>query len=355
MMCRARVTRSRGAHHLAGVGQARGVGEVRLGHAELAGALGHLLGEGRLAAGEALGHHDAGVVAGLHDDAVDEVVDPHLGAGLDEHARAFHRLGVRGDEELGVLGDAAVAERLEEHVERHQLRHRGRRDRLCRRSSRTSPCRCRRRSPAPRAPWSRRRGPGAARARGGRGRGWRRGVSKACANSRTAPPRGGSATGIVEPAAQVKIYLWLYQSAARGATRLCGPAPARRPMPRASAASLERRIVGAARRGGEERDDDLGAGCGVDDQRRAPGAAGRGPRPRGRRRRRARRGPPGPRGRRPRARRGPRSGAAAPVAGRRGAAERPQAASRATKRQPSDAAAAPRCATASSAPASQAM
>ena len=118
------------AHHLAGIGQARGVGEVRDGHAELAGPLGHLLGEGGLAAGEAFGDHDAGVVAGLDDDPLDEIADADLGARLDEHPRAFHRLRVRADQELGFLGDAAVAEGLEEQIERHQLRHRRRRDRL---------------------------------------------------------------------------------------------------------------------------------------------------------------------------------------------------------------------------------
>ena len=86
-----------------------------------------------------------------------------------------------------------------------------------------------------------------------------------------------------KPPAAVKIYPWLYQAAARGATRLCAPAPASSPMPSASAASLESADPAAPARAGEERDDDLGAGVGVDDQRplRPRQAGDRGPEPGG--------------------------------------------------------------------------
>ena len=265
-------------------------------------------------------------------------LDRHLGAGLDEHARAFHRLGVRADEELGVDGDAAVAQRLEQHVERHQLRHRGRRHRLRRRPCRTSPCRCRRRSPVPRAPWSRRPRPGAAR------------PSRAAAQRAAArdfermpelpdgPPRGRPVTGIVEPAAQVKIYLWLYQAAARGATRLCGPAPARR---RCRGRRRPRWTGGSRGRpaGGEERDDRPWRRSSMLTTSAALGprqAGDRGPEPGGALGRR--RAPPGPRARRRPGSAWSSKRSAQPLARpARRRRSRPQAAS-GHERQPSDAA-----------------
>ena len=43
---------------------------------------------------------------------------------IEEHGGAAHVLGPGGDAELGVEAHAPVAERLEEHVQRHQLGHR---------------------------------------------------------------------------------------------------------------------------------------------------------------------------------------------------------------------------------------
>ena len=60
-------------------------------HTELARPLGHQLNEPQLAAGDVLGHGHAGIVAGLDDDAVQQVVHRHLGVDLDfRPARKAH-------------------------------------------------------------------------------------------------------------------------------------------------------------------------------------------------------------------------------------------------------------------------
>jgi len=80
--------------------------------------------------GQPFGHHDGGIVARLHDDALDQFFGGGAVALGQEHCRAAlgHRLG--RNPERGVEGDGRVLlQRLEQHVERHQLRHAGRRQR----------------------------------------------------------------------------------------------------------------------------------------------------------------------------------------------------------------------------------
>ena len=114
-------------HQVVRLGPAAGVGEHAVGEAELAAATGHLVGEGALGSRQGFGDDDAGVVAGLDDDAADEVFDRDPRVDADEHLRAAHpprffahRKGV------GQL-QPAVGQTLEQHVQRHQLAHRGRR------------------------------------------------------------------------------------------------------------------------------------------------------------------------------------------------------------------------------------
>jgi hypothetical protein len=90
----------------------------------------HLLGEGLLRAGQALGDHDTGIVARLHDDAAQKVLDRNPLADLDEHLRAAHAPGFLAHGELVVELQAAVMQALEHHEHGHQLAHRGRRQRL---------------------------------------------------------------------------------------------------------------------------------------------------------------------------------------------------------------------------------
>ena len=61
----------------------------------------HQVDEHRLAAGDVLGERDGRVVAGLHDHALDQVLDAHHRADLDEHARAVLVARVRADASPG--------------------------------------------------------------------------------------------------------------------------------------------------------------------------------------------------------------------------------------------------------------
>ena len=117
-------------HAVVGVRPAAGVDEVRVAQAEVGGALVHELGEGRLGARKPLRHDHGGVVARLHDDAADELLDGRPVALVEEHGRAAHGARLGRDGEPGIEIDAAILQRLEQHVERHELRHRGRRQRL---------------------------------------------------------------------------------------------------------------------------------------------------------------------------------------------------------------------------------
>ena len=55
-----------------------------MGEAEFVGALVHPVGEGLLAAGHSLGEDDRGVVAGLDDEAAQQVLDPHVGVHVEK-------------------------------------------------------------------------------------------------------------------------------------------------------------------------------------------------------------------------------------------------------------------------------
>ena len=70
-----------------GIGQAGGVLEHRLLQAELAGPARHLVGKGLLGAGNALGNGYAGVIGGLDDHALHQVLELHPGIQLRIHCR----------------------------------------------------------------------------------------------------------------------------------------------------------------------------------------------------------------------------------------------------------------------------
>ncbi|MNC35961.1 hypothetical protein D3C75_844610 [compost metagenome] len=110
--------------------QTGGVHEVAVGHAQAGGGGVHQVGEGVLAAGDVLGHRDAGVVAGLDDDAVQQVAQGHLGADLDEHPRAAGAPGVLADGDQVLLADLALADLQGGDVGGHQLGQAGRRQAL---------------------------------------------------------------------------------------------------------------------------------------------------------------------------------------------------------------------------------
>ena len=53
----------------------------------------HCIGEFNFRARQSFGDDDAGVVAGLHDDPAQQILDPHLLVDFDEHLRAAHLPG----------------------------------------------------------------------------------------------------------------------------------------------------------------------------------------------------------------------------------------------------------------------
>ena len=70
---------------MVGIGHAVDIGEMAVVEPDLLGLFVHQIDKGRLAAGEALGENEAGVVAGFDDHAVQEIVDRHLAAERHEH------------------------------------------------------------------------------------------------------------------------------------------------------------------------------------------------------------------------------------------------------------------------------
>ena len=118
-------------HAVLRIGPARGVGQRCVLHTQFAGALCHEGGETILGAGggQAFGHDNTGVIAGIHDDPQDQFA--HGGAVLfiEEHGGAAHGAGAGRYGEGRLHRDRATVQRLEQHVERHQLGHRGGRQR----------------------------------------------------------------------------------------------------------------------------------------------------------------------------------------------------------------------------------
>ena len=110
-------------HQMLGIGPAGRILERAVLQADLARPLGHQLGKRFLGAGQALGEHDAGVVAGLHDDSAQQVFDRDSGVDQDEHLRPAHApcLGAHR-QRVGEL-EPPGGKLFEHDVERHQLAH----------------------------------------------------------------------------------------------------------------------------------------------------------------------------------------------------------------------------------------
>ncbi len=115
-------------HAVFRMGPARRVAECAVLEPDFAGLFGHHLGEGILAAGQGLGDDDAGIVARLHDYALQQILDADPLARLQEHGRSARgpialAPSVLTDHELLVEGQAALLQAFEHHVDRHQLAH----------------------------------------------------------------------------------------------------------------------------------------------------------------------------------------------------------------------------------------
>ena len=105
---------------------AGGVGESRLFQPDLPRALGQQGGESRLVAGHAFGERDAGVIGGIDDDAVQQVVYLHAAVDRRIHGRAVRRRPalaprVFADEDLVLELESALLDLVEGVFQRHQL------------------------------------------------------------------------------------------------------------------------------------------------------------------------------------------------------------------------------------------
>ena len=106
---------------MTGGGQAAGVDEVRVVHAQLRGAGVHPLHKSVLAAREVLAERDGGVVAGDDAHGLDEVADAHLLPFFEPDLAAAHGRGVGGAGHEVVVGERSGVDRLHRQQQRHDL------------------------------------------------------------------------------------------------------------------------------------------------------------------------------------------------------------------------------------------
>ncbi len=108
------------------MGPAITVDEVRSRHPQFPGIAIHQAGEGVLAAGYVLGQGHAGIVARLHDQALQQGLHAHLRAYLDEHARALGAPGLLAHPDHVIQGQLTALELLEHGIGGHDLGDTGR-------------------------------------------------------------------------------------------------------------------------------------------------------------------------------------------------------------------------------------
>ncbi len=104
-----------------GIGQARGVAENGVAHPQRMGAQRHHLRESVLGAAEILAEHGGGVVGRERHHAEHRLAHRERAAGVNIELHRLHGGGVLRDRHRVVQRHAMVAQRLEQHVERHQL------------------------------------------------------------------------------------------------------------------------------------------------------------------------------------------------------------------------------------------
>ena len=119
---------------MVGVGHAVDIGEMAVFEPDLLGLFVHQVDKSLLAAGETLGENDAGVVAGFDDHAVQQIIDADLAVERHEHLRLFvpQTLPPRLFADRQFVGELGLPlfQHVEDHIGRHDLAHRRRRDAL---------------------------------------------------------------------------------------------------------------------------------------------------------------------------------------------------------------------------------
>ena len=118
------------AHHMAIFRKAGRVHEMAMVQTQLFGFVIHILNECTFGAGEIFRHYDAGVIARLDDDAVDELFHRYLRADAHTGLRALRAPCFFTDGEFIVELYLAFFQALEQQIDRHQLAHRRWRHRL---------------------------------------------------------------------------------------------------------------------------------------------------------------------------------------------------------------------------------
>ena len=111
---------------MAGAGQARGVAECGVGHAQLPRLAGHELGKARLGSGDRLGQHNSGVIGRFQRCSPDQMPDGDALSRLQMQLGGRLARGPRGDAHLLVQLQPARADLLENDIERHHLGERRR-------------------------------------------------------------------------------------------------------------------------------------------------------------------------------------------------------------------------------------
>ena len=119
----AEVARGRG---VAGLGQALGVTVAGRLHAQRLRLVVHQLDEPLDRAADTFSQRHRGVVAGLHDHALDQIVDWHRHLRVDEHGGAADFPGPHADRQALLEVDLFRLQRIEYEVLRHQLGQRRR-------------------------------------------------------------------------------------------------------------------------------------------------------------------------------------------------------------------------------------
>ena len=117
------------------IGQPVRIAECRFGQADLARPRGQFFGEFQFVAGDPFGQHDAGIVGGLNDDAVQQIVHADLAVEHGKHGGAVRRRAALAP---GIFAhpvfvgevDAALLELVEDVFGGHQLGEAGRIDQL---------------------------------------------------------------------------------------------------------------------------------------------------------------------------------------------------------------------------------
>ena len=121
-----------GGHQLSLVRPAGGVDKVAAGHAQFQRRLGHLLRKSFFRAAQTLGQDDRGVIAGLHDDALNQIFNRYPFADLDKHLGASLAPGLFADRQGIAQFQPAFLQVAENQINSHNLAHGSRRHGLIR-------------------------------------------------------------------------------------------------------------------------------------------------------------------------------------------------------------------------------